>query len=122
MNDLMISAKGIKKGFPMPDGDTFWALKGLDIEIPRQKLTILRGRSGSGKTTLMNILGALDDPTEGSLVFDGEDITEWNETKKGELRLVYRVTAKGAGTGRNAASSRKRNSVVTGFSLAYGTA
>ena len=86
MNDLMISAKGIKKGFPMPDGDTFWALKGLDIEIPRQKLTILRGRSGSGKTTLMNILGALDDPTEGSLVFDGEDITEWNETKKGELR------------------------------------
>ena len=49
-----LTAKGIRKGYHLPDGDTFWALKGIDLTIPRGKLTILRGKSGSGKTTLLN--------------------------------------------------------------------
>ena len=53
-------------------------LKGIDLKVPKGKLTILKGRSGSGKTTLLNILSALDEPTAGELVIDGENVFEKN--------------------------------------------
>ena len=84
--DKIIVGENIKRGFPIAGGDTFWALKGLDLEINKGQLTILRGRSGSGKTTLMNILSALDAPTEGKVFFMGQDITDLSEKKKGQLR------------------------------------
>ena len=84
----MITVKGLKKGFPIAGGDTFWALKGMDLEIPKGKLTILKGRSGSGKTTLMNILSALDYPTEGEVFFRGENIVQMNESARSLLRRM----------------------------------
>jgi len=84
--EQIITAKGVKKGFPIAGGDTFWALKGLDLEIPKGKLTILRGRSGSGKTTLMNILSTLDSPTEGDILFHGESIARLSEKQRSRLR------------------------------------
>lgn len=62
------------------------ALKNINIEILPNSLTILRGRSGSGKTTLINLLGAMDMPTSGSIYFADEDITQLSETKRDELR------------------------------------
>ena len=82
----LITAKGIRKGFPMVGGETFWALKGLDLQIPKGKLTILKGRSGSGKTTLMNILSALDRPTEGQVYFADQDISDLSEKERSALR------------------------------------
>lgn len=82
----MITAKGIKKGFTIAGGNTFWALKGLDLQIGRGQLVILRGRSGSGKTTLMNILSALDHPTEGEVIVQGTDITRLSEKERGLFR------------------------------------
>lgn len=82
----MITINGVKKGFPVAGGETFWALKGLDLEIPQGKLTILKGRSGSGKTTLMNILSALDYPTEGEVFFQGADISKMGERDRSYLR------------------------------------
>ena len=82
----VIAVKGVKKGFPMAGDGTFWALKGLDLEIPKGKLTILKGRSGSGKTTLMNILSALDYPTEGEVFFHGTDIAKLTEKERSCLR------------------------------------
>jgi len=67
-------------------GDTFWALKGIDLTVAENKLTILKGRSGSGKTTLMNILGALDYPTSGDVVFAGNSLTKMNERKRDNVR------------------------------------
>lgn len=84
-NPILV-AKGVKRGFPVPDGDDFFALKGVDIAVPRGKLTILKGKSGSGKTTLMNILGALDYPTEGTVEFDGREITSMTEEQRTALR------------------------------------
>ena len=57
-------------------GNQFWALRDINITAPAGKLTILKGRSGSGKTTLMNILGALDKPTNGQVYLGGEDIVK----------------------------------------------
>ena len=87
--DNIITVEGVSKGFPLPDGNTFWALSDINMEIPQGKLTILRGRSGSGKTTLMNIIGALDDPTKGRVIFDGQEITGWNEETKGQFRRYH---------------------------------
>jgi putative ABC transport system ATP-binding protein len=84
--EYIIKANGIKRGFPVVGGDTFWALKGLDVQIPKGQLTILRGRSGSGKTTLMNILSALDKPTEGKIFFQDTEITALSETACSRLR------------------------------------
>ena len=83
--DAFISMKNVKRCFSTSGGE-FWALKGITADVPRGKLTILKGRSGSGKTTLMNILGALDKPTEGEVIFDGRDIVNLSERKRALLR------------------------------------
>ena len=86
MSNIIMTAKAVKKGYKTPDGDIFWALKGIDMEIPEGKLTILKGRSGSGKTTLMNIMGALDDPTEGEVLLKGKSLQTLSDAKKTKLR------------------------------------
>lgn len=85
--DTMIQARDVKRCFRVSGGE-FWALKGISMDVPASKLTILRGRSGSGKTTLMNILGALDKPTEGSVLLDGKDIVKMDERACTKLRRV----------------------------------
>ena len=81
----IIEARNITRMFPVGDGE-FYALKHVDIDIPAGKLTILKGRSGSGKTTLMNILSALDAPTEGDVSFDGQVYSEMEDEQKEQLR------------------------------------
>lgn len=66
----IIEARNIVKAFKTGNGENFFALKGVDIDIPRGTLTILKGRSGSGKTTLLNILSTLDEATMTSYVKD----------------------------------------------------
>jgi len=84
MSDI-IKTNGIKRAYR--SGSTeFWALKGIDIEIAPGALTILKGRSGSGKTTLINILGALDEPTEGSVFYGDTDITKISDAERDKLR------------------------------------
>ena len=82
----MIETKNIRKSFPIGNKETLEVLKGIDMEVPEGKLTILKGRSGSGKTTLLNILSMLDDPTEGSFSIDGVDMTEKTVSEKEKLR------------------------------------
>ena len=81
----IIEARNITRMFPVGDGE-FYALKHVDIDIPAGKLTILKGLSGSGKTTLMNILSALDAPTEGDVSFDGQVYSEMEDAQKEQLR------------------------------------
>ncbi len=81
----IIEARNITRMFPVGDGE-FYALKHVDIDIPAGKLTILKGRSGSGKTTLMNILSALDAPTDGDVSFDGQVYSEMEDAQKEQLR------------------------------------
>ena len=85
--DYIIRTEGVTRCFKTQGGD-FWALRDIDIEVPTGKLTILRGRSGSGKTTLMNILGALDKPTEGKVLFEERDIARMDEKKRAKLRRM----------------------------------
>lgn len=82
---MIIRTDKITQSFRVADGD-FYALRDVSIEIPENKLTILRGRSGSGKTTLMNILGALDLPKSGSVYLGDVDITKMSESERDLLR------------------------------------
>lgn len=84
-NDNMIIAENIVRAFPIPGGE-FLALKGVSADIPRGSFTILKGRSGSGKTTFMNIINTLDNPTSGTVVFDGKDVGKLSEKKREILR------------------------------------
>ncbi len=86
--EYIIQARGVKKGFPTAGGDTFWALKGLDMGIGRGQLAILKGRSGSGKTTLMNLLSGLDTPTEGDIFFGETNIARLGERERSRLRRI----------------------------------
>ena len=66
--------------------ETVHALKDISIDVEKGTLTMLRGRSGSGKTTLMNILGALDKPTNGKVYIDDAEITGMSEYKRDCIR------------------------------------
>jgi putative ABC transport system ATP-binding protein len=65
---------------------TVTVLKGVDILLPAGKLVAFKGRSGSGKTTLINLLSTLDRPTEGSIVFDGRDLTVMSDQQRDSVR------------------------------------
>ncbi|MCL2632912.1 MAG: ABC transporter ATP-binding protein [Oscillospiraceae bacterium] len=78
---VLLTARNITKEF-----GSVKALSGINLDVNEGELVCLRGRSGSGKTTLINILGALDSPTEGIVTFGGEDITAYSQIKKDKLR------------------------------------
>jgi putative ABC transport system ATP-binding protein len=59
-----------------PDTIPVHALQGVDIQINKGEFTAIVGPSGSGKTTLLNIIGGLDQPTSGSIVIAGQDISK----------------------------------------------
>ena len=87
-NKFAIEVSGVNRIFPIPGGE-FQALTDINVQIPTGSLAVLKGRSGSGKTTLMNIIGALDYPTSGKVLIDGEDIVSMNDQKREDLRRTH---------------------------------
>src|SRR5213075_1670016 len=72
------------------EGDTAVdALRGIDLEVSRGKLTAVMGPSGSGKSTLMHILAALDKPTSGYVVLAGTKLGELSDTQITKLRREH---------------------------------
>lgn len=84
----ILDARNVCMDFNIGDGSVVHALKGINLQIVPNRLSVLRGRSGSGKTTLINILGALDKPTSGEVYFLNEDndITRLSEPARDRLR------------------------------------
>jgi putative ABC transport system ATP-binding protein len=81
----IIHGTGIKRVFGRGSG-AVTVLKGVDIRLPQGKLVAFKGRSGSGKTTLINLLSALDRPTEGTITFDGRNLTEMSNKQRDAVR------------------------------------
>jgi len=61
-------------------------LKGINLELRPRELVMLRGRSGSGKTTLLNLMGGLDVPTRGEILFRGQPLHAWNDDARTAVR------------------------------------
>ncbi|WP_291071066.1 ABC transporter ATP-binding protein [Hyphomonas sp.] len=62
------------------------ALRGVDIEIPERELVVILGASGSGKSTFLNIVGGLDQATEGKVLFRGVDLSAASSSELTEYR------------------------------------
>ncbi len=82
----IIKAQNIERSFRLASGEKIDVLRNVSVSVPENTLAILKGPSGSGKTTLMNIMGGLDAPDGGTMIFDGKDIYSRNDTDVDELR------------------------------------
>ncbi len=85
----IIETKNVNRIFDLASGEKLHVLKDINVTIPKAALTILKGPSGSGKTTLMNMLGALDAPSSGEILFNGSEIGGMSEENKGKLRREH---------------------------------
>ncbi len=63
------------------------ALRGVSVTIDQGEFLVIAGPSGSGKTTLLNLIGALDKPSSGRILFDGEDLGTKTKVELSDLRL-----------------------------------
>ena len=81
----MIAVENLNKSF-LKDGQTVEVLRGLTLEVRRGDSIAVLGVSGAGKSTFIHILGTLDHPTSGSILFDGVDVFAWPEPKIAEFR------------------------------------
>ena len=77
----MIEIQNITKTF-----DTIEVLKGIDITIPDQEIVSIVGASGAGKTTLLQIVGTLEKPTSGSIIFDGKRVDNLPDREMARFR------------------------------------
>ncbi len=83
----VIELKGLSKTYFRPDGSVLVnALRPIQLAIPHGQYLGIMGASGSGKSTLMNLLGALDRPTEGQYFLDGDDVASLNDEELSQAR------------------------------------
>ena len=85
MSEIILKAHNITRSYFEGKVQTD-VLKNVNIDIYSDKLTAIIGKSGSGKSTLLHILGTLDTPTSGELIYKGEDLTKFSSNKKAEFR------------------------------------
>lgn len=81
----MIKTVNLQKVFRTDEVET-WALNNVNIEIQEGEFVAIMGPSGCGKSTLLNILGLLDNPTEGEYRLNGEDVSTYTEAQRTALR------------------------------------
>ena len=90
---LLLSCQGLTKTYREGKLETP-VLRGVDLELAPGEMLAVVGSSGSGKSTLLHLLGALDNPSSGQVLFNGEDIHQWSSRQQAvfrnrELGFVY---------------------------------
>ncbi|OFX82752.1 MAG: phosphonate ABC transporter ATP-binding protein [Bacteroidetes bacterium GWF2_33_16] len=81
----MIKTNQLVKIFRTDEIETT-ALNKVDLEVQKGEFVAIMGPSGCGKSTLLNIIGLLDNPTDGELLFDGNEVSKYKERQRTELR------------------------------------
>ena len=85
MNEPLLSARGLKKTYVM-GRRTLEVLRGVNIEIGRGDFVALRGASGTGKSTLLHLIGGLDSPNGGEILFNGQNLATFSEIELTRFR------------------------------------
>jgi len=85
MSDYLIQVKNVHKtykngAYELP------VLKGIDLAIRRFEIVALVGPSGAGKSTFLHLLGALDKPTAGQILFEEQDLLTWDDRRLAQFR------------------------------------
>lgn len=85
-DDVILEIKGLKKTFSENVEQPVEVLKGINLTVKKGEFISLMGESGSGKSTLLYQIGALDTPTEGEILIDGENIHKANDKQQSIAR------------------------------------
>ncbi|MBR5193998.1 MAG: ABC transporter ATP-binding protein [Bacteroidaceae bacterium] len=81
----MIKTENLQKIFKTEEVET-WALNNVTLEIKEGEFVAIMGPSGCGKSTLLNILGLLDNPTNGTYELNGVEVSKYTEAQRTNLR------------------------------------
>lgn len=82
---ILIEAKDLNRVFTKGNNEVH-ALKEASFQIEKGTFVSIVGKSGSGKSTLLNLLGGLDTPTSGTLIYDGTEVSSMNKNQLSEYR------------------------------------
>lgn len=85
MSTLLYDIRNLGKSVPAPEGPVE-ILRGVNLEIPHGCTAAIVGASGSGKSTLLHLVGSLDTPTQGNILFEGRDFADLSAVEKSTLR------------------------------------
>ena len=83
---LLIKTENLWKTYDMGEAVAVQALRGVDLEIPRNEYAAIMGPSGSGKSTLMNLIGCLDTPTDGRYWLNEQLVSEMDDDQLAFIR------------------------------------
>lgn len=86
MSEVIVHAANVGRAFAMPAGAVI-AVEDVTLSISQGEHTAISGPSGCGKSTLLHILGCVDTPSSGTLVFDGNDVSTLNDRARSLIRL-----------------------------------
>ena len=82
----VVEARDVFKTYRGGDGGIIPVLSGVNLQVPRGSMTAVVGASGSGKSTLLHVLGALDRPTRGIVLIDGESLQDRSDDELAVIR------------------------------------
>ena len=85
MSENLLSARALTKTYTMGKR-SLEVLRGVDLEVTRGEFLALRGASGAGKSTLLHLIGGLDLPNAGEILFDGQNLVAFSERRLTEFR------------------------------------
>jgi putative ABC transport system ATP-binding protein len=83
----IVEGRGLTRTFPMPSG-AVTALRDVSFQMAPAEYVAITGPSGCGKSTLLHLLGCVDAPTSGSLLFEGRDVARLSESDRSRIRLT----------------------------------
>ena len=83
----IVEGRGLTRAFAMPAGAVI-ALGDVSITVGAADYVAITGPSGCGKSTLLHVLGCVDQPTAGSLIFEGRDVLALSEAERSRIRLT----------------------------------
>ena len=85
MPEPILTCSALSRSFKMGDA-VIDVLRGVDLAVPAGEFLAIEGRSGSGKSTLLHLLSALDEPTSGSVTYDGRDLFTLSASERARVR------------------------------------
>jgi lipoprotein-releasing system ATP-binding protein len=86
MNEIILQTINIFKSFQTTKKIKLNVLKGISLEIQKEKITVIVGASGAGKSTLLHLLGGLDRPDSGEIIYDDKNIFDFSDDKLAKFR------------------------------------
>lgn len=83
---MILEAKNIKKSYQTGTSGQLEVLKGVSLSFSEGEIVAVVGQSGAGKSTMVHLLGLLDKPSEGEVLFEGKNVTKYNDEQISKVR------------------------------------